>query len=76
MRLEHKIRLFFGWFGVLTPVYAAGALTVLLTAGFDNIAFIVRAVVISAVNCFIGYKILKIKIAEKGAKEDGNPTRS
>lgn len=66
--MRNKIRLFIGWFGVLTPVYAAGVVTVLLTIGNVDGGFILRVVAVSAINCFIGYKILKMKIVGKEAK--------
>ena len=66
--MKNKIRLFIGWFGVLTPVYAAGALTVVLAAGEIESMVVTRILVVSAINCVIGYKLLKVKIAEKGAK--------
>ena len=72
--MKSKIRLCIGWFGVLTPVYAAGVLTVLLASGYIDTMFIVKVVAVSVINCFIGHKLLKTMVVKKRIKRetDGN----
>ena len=75
--MKNKIRLGIGWFGVLTPVYAAGVLTVLLALHIIDGGLIARIVFVSAVNCFVGRKILKVKLPIEGEKENArNATKS
>lgn len=62
--MRNKIRLFFGWFGVLTPVYAAGVLTVLFATGPTELGLIGKVVAVSFINLFVGYKILKAEVKE------------
>ena len=57
--MRNKIRLTVGWFGVLTPVYAAGVLTALLAIGTVEMGFIGRVALVSSINFFIGRKLLK-----------------
>ena len=71
--MKNKTKLIVGWFGVLTPVYAAGVLTVLLVIG--DTALVGGIIVVSIINCFMGYKVLKSKLPEKGAKKHGNSNR-
>ena len=57
--MRNKIRLFVGWFGVLTPVYAAGILTMLFVSGSVEMGFVGRVAIVSFVNFYIGRKLLK-----------------
>lgn len=68
--MKNKIRLFVGWFGLLTPVYAAGVVTTLVAVGIVDMSLIVRIVLVSAINCFMGRKILRMKLKEKGVKSN------
>jgi len=63
--MRNKFRLFLGWFGVLTPVYAAGALTVLLITGEDTTNFVGQVLFISGINFFVGRKLLKSMVVVK-----------
>ena len=67
--MRNKIRLALGWFGVLTPVYAAGVMTVLLAVGEVDLTLIGRVIFVCVVNFFVGRFILRAKVAEKGAKK-------
>ena len=69
--MKNKIRLAIGWFGVLTPVYAAGVLSVLLAAGNVDTAFIGRIILVATVNLIIGFKLLRSMVKEKGVKKYG-----
>ena len=69
--MKNKIRLAVGWFGVLTPVYAAGVLSVLLAAGNVDTAFIGRIILVATVNLIIGVKLLRSMVIEKGVKKHG-----
>ena len=57
--MRNKIRLAVGWFGVLTPVYAAGVLTVLLATAMVDKEFFGMVIFVSSVNFYIGRKVLK-----------------
>lgn len=57
--MRNKFRLFIGWFGVLTPVYAAGVLTALFVTGPVETGFIGRVVLVSSINFFVGRRLLK-----------------
>ena len=70
--MKNKIRLCIGWFGVLTPVYAAGVLTVLLTLGYIDTTFIGQIIFVSIINCFIGRKLLKTMVVIPLTKGKGN----
>ena len=72
--MKDKLRLFLGWFGVLTPVYAAGAVTVLLVIGEVDIALFGRIALVCAINLFIGRKLLKTVVVEKAVKKHGSIT--
>lgn len=64
--MRNKIRLAVGWFGVLTPVYAAGVLTVLFVTGTVDMGFIGRVVLVCAINFYIGRKLLKsMRVGDK-----------
>lgn len=65
--MRNKIRLGIGWFGVLTPVYAAGVLTVLLATGTAEMAFVGRVALVSAINFYIGRKLLKSTVVENSS---------
>jgi len=57
--VRNKIRLIIGWFGMLTPVYAAGVLTVLFATGAVEMEFVGKVIFVSSINFFIGRKLLK-----------------
>ena len=57
--MRNKFRLFIGWFGVLTPVYAAGVLTALCVTGPVEMGFIGRVALVSSINFYIGRRLLK-----------------
>ena len=73
--MRNKIRLLTGWFGVLTPVYAAGALTVLLALGNTDWEFAGTVGVVSCVNFIIGRKLLNSMAVIKEVKRHGNHQR-
>jgi len=63
--MRHKFRLFIGWFGILTPAYAAGVLTAMYTLGQPDLQFVGQVVGVSILNLVIGRKVLKQMSAEK-----------
>jgi len=65
LEMRNKFRLFLGWFGVLTPVYAAGALTALLATGEVQSTFVGQMMIVSTINFFIGRKLLKTMVVKK-----------
>ncbi len=70
--MKNNIRKFVGWFGVLTPVYAAGALTVLFVFGNPGADLVSQILVVSGVNFFVGRRILKTTVVTKEVKRHGN----
>jgi len=65
------LRLYFGWFGLLTPVFGAGILVGVGLLGALNTIFIVQVVVASVINYFVGRYLLKPVEAEKKVKSYG-----
>ena len=72
--MKNKLRLFLGWFGVLTPVYAAGALTVLFVIGESDMPFLGGVALVSAINFLVGRNLLKTMVVEKVVKKRGSIT--
>lgn len=62
------LRLYFGWFGLLTPVFGAGMLMGVGLLGALNPIFIVQVVGTSVFNYFVGRHLLKPIIAEEKGK--------
>jgi len=61
-----------GWFGVLTPVYAAGVMTVLLAMNYGDGLYYGRILFVCVVNGYIGYRILKsLRVPLKKVKRHG-----
>ena len=68
--MKNRIRLFVGWFGVLTPVYAAGILTVLFATGATEIGLIGKVVAVCFINFFIGWRILKSEVKDASRNQN------
>lgn len=69
--MKNKIRLAIGWFGVLTPVYAAGILTMLFVIDYIHMQFIAGVVLVSILNFMIGWNIIRLKLPEKEENKHG-----
>jgi len=68
LKTVNRLRLFLGWFGVLTPVFAAGVLFgVCLTSSVSTV-FVGQLAVVSAINYYVGRKLLKPVMVKKGVK--------
>lgn len=64
--MKNKIALGVGWFGILTPVLAAGGVLVLWNNGMGvSTTFAIQVGVVCIINFLAGYKILKWVVAEK-----------
>ena len=57
--MKKKLLLWLGWFGVLTPVYVAGVLTVLFLTSSTTPILLMQLVGGSAINCYVGRRLLK-----------------
>ena len=61
MSKRNRIRLFVGYFGVLTPVFMLGMIAGFIYLGYIDGKMIIPLMVVSAVNFFFGYWVLKSK---------------
>jgi len=59
------LRLYFGWFGLLTPVFGAGMLVGVGILNALTPVFIAQVVVASVINYFVGRHLLKPVVEEK-----------
>ena len=59
VKLVAKLRLYLGWFGLLTPVFGAGVLFGVCMIGSPTLLFVGQVVVAGAINFYIGRKLLK-----------------
>lgn len=63
------MRLYLGWFGLLTPVFGAGMLVGVGMLGALNPVFIAQVVIAGTINYFIGRHLLKpIAVENKKVK--------
>ena len=71
IKVANKLKLYIGWFGVLTPVFACGVLVGVGLMGGITGMFIGQVVVVSAINFFVGKMLLKpvSPIKGKGRKK-------
>ena len=59
--MRNRIRLFVGYFGILTPVFMIGMITGFIIMGYIDGQVIIPLMVVSAINFLGGYKVLKSK---------------
>ena len=64
-----KLRLYLGWFGLLTPVFGAGMLAGIGLLGALDSIFIVQVVVASGINYFVGRYLLKPVVVIRGEEK-------
>lgn len=65
----NKLKLYLGWFGLLTPVFGAGVLVGVGLLGTLSGMFVAGVVVASSVNYFAGRMLLRPVSAIRGKKK-------
>lgn len=68
LKTVNRLRLYLGWFGVLTPVFGAGVLAGVGLMGGLTGMFVGQVVFVCAVNYFVGWQFLKPVGVKKGVK--------